>query len=57
MSPPGTMCLDILSPPPGESEVTSHFERDSSNETNIAARSTRIAAGALVLLACILTSR
>lgn len=44
MSPPPTTNLDIFSPVPGDSDVTSHFERDSSNETKIAARSVRTAA-------------
>ena len=33
-------CLDIFSPPPGESEVISQVERDSSKDTKIAARLT-----------------
>jgi hypothetical protein len=37
--------LDIFSPPPGDSEVSSHFERLSSIETKMAPRSTRMAAG------------
>ena len=36
-------CFDIFSPPPGDSEVISHFERLSSKETKIAPRSVRIA--------------
>src|SRR5260370_23742834 len=45
-SPPRTTCFDILSPPPGDSEVISHADRLSSNETKIAPRSVRIAVGA-----------
>jgi len=37
-------CSDIFSPPPGGSEVTSQVERDSSIDTKIAPRLTRIAA-------------
>jgi hypothetical protein len=37
--------FDIFSPPPGDRDVTSHFERLSSKETKIAPRSTRMAAG------------
>src|SRR6516164_2596673 len=44
MSPPGTACLDIFSPAPGDSEVISQVERLSSNDTKIAPRSVRIAA-------------
>src|ERR1051325_1778506 len=44
MSPLGTACLDIFSPPPGESEVMTQVERLSSRETKIALRSVRIAA-------------
>jgi hypothetical protein len=36
--PAVTMCFDIFSPPAGSSEVISHFERESSNETKIAPR-------------------
>ena len=46
MSPAGTLCFDIFSPPPGDSEVISQVERLSSNETKIAPRSVRIAVGA-----------
>src|ERR1700733_3160706 len=42
---PGTACFDILSPDPGESDVTSQIERLSSNDTKIAPRSVRMAAG------------
>src|SRR5271167_3423475 len=45
-SPPRTTCFDIFSPPPGDSEVISHVDRLSSNETKIAPRSVRIAVGA-----------
>src|SRR5207344_1717592 len=45
-SPPRTTCFDIFSPPPGHSEVISHVDRLSSNETKIAPRSVRIAVGA-----------
>src|SRR5947199_5870148 len=37
-SPPCTECLDILSPPPGTSEVINQVERDNSKDTKIAAR-------------------
>ena len=40
-----TTCFDIFSPPPGDKDVISHFDRLSSIETKIAPRSTRIAAG------------
>ena len=36
--PPGTECLDILSPPPGNSDVTSQVDRLSSSDTKIASR-------------------
>src|SRR5689334_25054258 len=39
-SPLRTECLDILSPPPGTSEVINQVERDNSRETKIAARLT-----------------
>src|SRR6476620_4343598 len=45
-SPPRTTCVDIFSPPPGDSDVISHVDRLSSNETKIAPRSVRIAVGA-----------
>jgi hypothetical protein len=32
-SPPCTTCFDIFSPPPGDSDVISHVDRLSSNET------------------------
>jgi hypothetical protein len=44
-SPPRTTCFDIFSPP-GDSDVISHVDRLSSNETKIAPRSVRIAVGA-----------
>ena len=45
-SPPRTACFDIFSPPSGDSDVISHLDLLSSNETNIAPRSVRIAFGA-----------
>ena len=45
-SPAWTECFDIFSPAPGDSDVISQVLRDSSNETKIAPRSVRIAAGA-----------
>src|SRR4249920_1482224 len=45
-SPPRTTCFDIFSPPPGDSDVISHVDRLSSNETKIAPRSVRTAVGA-----------
>src|SRR4051812_33392050 len=44
MSPLGTECLDIVSPPPGAREVMTQVERLSSRDTKIALRSVRIAA-------------
>src|SRR4029077_13996080 len=41
-----TLCFDIFSPPSGDSDVISHVDLLSSNETNIATRSLRIAFGA-----------
>ena len=41
---PGTECLDIFSPPPGDRDVISQALRDSSSDTKIAPRSVRIAA-------------
>src|ERR1700722_18243168 len=41
--PPRTECFDILSPPPGDSDVISQVDRLSSNEMKIAPRSVRIA--------------
>src|SRR5580692_9227243 len=46
ISPAGTLCFDIFSPAPGDSEVISQLERLSSNETKIAPRSLRIALAA-----------
>src|SRR4051812_20173373 len=43
MSPLGTACLDIFSPPPGAREVMTQVERLSSRDTKIALRSVRIA--------------
>src|SRR6202162_1166634 len=45
-APPRTACFDIFSPPPGDSEVISHVDRLSSNETKIAPRLVRIEVGA-----------
>ena len=45
-SPPRTVCFDIFSPPPGDSDVISQLDRLNSNETKIAPRSVRIAVGA-----------
>jgi hypothetical protein len=45
-SMPATACLDIFSPPPGDSDVISHFDWLNSNETKIASRSVRIVVGA-----------
>src|ERR1700683_2491170 len=45
-SPADTLCLDIFSPPPGDSDVTSQVDRLSSNEMNIAQRSAAIVVGA-----------
>src|SRR3984893_9139998 len=45
MSPAETLCFDIFSPPPGDSDVISQVERLSSNETKIAPRLVRIAVG------------
>src|ERR1700686_3308698 len=42
-SPPRTTCFDIFSPPPGDSDVISHVDRLSSNETKMAPRSLRFA--------------
>src|ERR1700689_1491968 len=39
ISPADTLCLDIFSPRPGDSDVASQVDRLSSNETNIAQRS------------------
>src|ERR1700733_13915972 len=44
-SPARTLCLDIFSPAPGDSEVISQVERLSSNEMKIAPNCVRIAVG------------
>jgi len=44
--PAGTLCFDIFSLPPGNSDVISQVERLSSNETKIAPRLLRMALGA-----------
>ena len=51
MSPAGTLCFDIFSPPPGDNDVISQIERLSSIETKIAPRSLRMALGASSRLA------
>src|ERR1700719_5322437 len=58
-SPAGTLCFDIFSPPPGDSEVISQVDRLSSIETKIAPRSLRIALGASgrSAITCMLVSR
>src|SRR5450631_669455 len=58
-SPPRTTCFDIFSPPPGDSDVISHVDRLSSNETKIAPRSVRIAVGAWgrSVIICMVASR
>ena len=45
MSPADTLCFDIFSPPPGDTDVMSQIERLSSKETKIAPRLARIAVG------------
>src|SRR6201986_2837353 len=45
MSPAGTLCFDIFSPPPGDTDVISQIDRLSSKEITIAPRSVRIAIG------------
>src|ERR1019366_8820378 len=59
MSPAGTLCFDIFSPAPGDSEVISQIERLSSKETKIAPRSLRMALGASgrSALTCMAVSR
>src|SRR5436189_110246 len=47
----------IVSPPPGDSEVISHVDRLSSNETKIAPRSVRIAVGGRSATVCMVASR
>src|SRR5271169_1241265 len=56
-SPPRTTCFDIFSPPPGDSEVISHVDPLSSNETKIAPRSVRIAVGGRSATVCMVASR
>src|SRR5215203_2527014 len=57
-SRPRTTCFDIFSPPPGHSEVISHVDRLSSNETKIAPRSVRIVgASGRSATVCMLASR
>src|SRR5271155_2929837 len=46
ISPADTLCFDIFSPRPGDSDVASQVDRLSSNEMNIAQRSARIVVGA-----------
>jgi hypothetical protein len=46
ISPAETLCFDIFSPPPGDSDVANQVDRLSSNEMNIAQRSARIVVGA-----------
>jgi hypothetical protein len=46
ISPAGTLCFDIFSPLPGDSDVASQVDRLSSNEINIAQRSAPIVVGA-----------
>ena len=46
ISPADTLCLDIFSPRPGDSDVTSQVDRLSSNEMNITQRSAPIVVGA-----------
>src|SRR5260370_41581430 len=50
ISPLRTECLDIFSPPPGDSEVTSQVERDSSIDTKIAPRALQTTLGAIAQL-------
>src|SRR5665811_1923330 len=59
MSPAETVCFDIFSPPPGDSDVISQVDRLSSNETKIAPRSVRIAVGAWgrSVIICMVASR
>src|SRR6476646_7305252 len=58
-SPLRTVCFDIFSPPPGDSDVISQVDRLSSNETKIAPRSVRIAVGAWgrSVMICMVASR
>ena len=57
-SPPGTTTFDIFSPAPGESDVIIHFDRESSRETKMAARSVRTATGlsTRLVVTCMLNS-
>src|ERR1035438_696132 len=59
ISAAGTLCFDIFSPPPGDSEVITQLERLSSMESKIAPRSLRIALGASgrSAITCMLVSR
>src|SRR5271157_4383012 len=59
MSPAGTLCFDIFSLLPGDSDVISQVERLSSIETKIAPRSLRMALGASdrSAIACMAVSR
>ena len=45
ISPADTLCFDIFSPRPGDSDVTSQVDWLSSNEMNIAQRSAPIVVG------------
>jgi hypothetical protein len=45
MSPAGTECFDIFSPPPGDSDVINQIERLNSTEAKIASRLVWIAVG------------
>src|SRR5258707_3224370 len=58
-SPLRTVCFDIFSPPPGDSDVISQVERLSSNEMKIAPRSVRIVVGAWrrSVIICMVASR
>src|SRR3984893_7085433 len=58
-SPLRTVCFDIVSPPPGDSDVISQVDRLSSNETKIAPRAVRIAVGAWgrSVIICMVASR
>src|SRR3984893_11974699 len=58
-SPLRTVCFDIVSPPPGDSDVISQVDRLSSNETKIAPRWVRIAVGAWgrSVIICMVASR
>src|SRR6476619_1144723 len=59
ISPADTLCLDIFSPRPGDSDVASQVDRLSSNEMNIAQRSAPIVVGAADCSAtsCMVASR